>query len=245
MKSAENIWLLFFLIWSLPVFMYRSTFRKEVYRTRSWFINIKPLFTKELKALFGNLYPYDKTYLRKRNLYRFYLLIYLVLFGGYISNANTTKNALEIKKGDQIPTIVLPDQNGNLYDLKKETTGRNVVLYFYPKDDSPGCTKEACSFRDQYEDFLDFNAVVIGISGQSVKSHKKFAEKYHLNYILLSDDGNKIRKQMGVPTDFFGLLPGRVTYIIDKNGKIIDAFSSQTEIKQHIENAIKILKNIK
>lgn len=151
---------------------------------------------------------------------------------------------MEIKKGDTVPDIVLPNQNGIMFDVKKETAGKNVVLFFYPKDDSPGCTKEACSFRDQYEDFVDANAVVIGISGQSVKSHKTFAEKYHLSYTLLSDEENNIRNAFGVPTNFFGLLPGRVTYIIDKNGKIADIFNSQTQVKQHIENALDILKKL-
>lgn len=243
-KVTENIWLIFFLVWSLPIVIYRSKFRKVVYRTESWTINVKPVFLKEIKALFGNIYPYDKLYIRNRNFYRIYLIIYLLLFSGYIANAHSKNTFMEIKTGDTIPDIVLPDQNGNIVDVKKETAGKNVVLFFYPKDDSPGCTKEACSFRDQYEDFVDANAVVIGISGQSVKSHKKFAEKYNLSYTLLSDEGNKIRKAFGVPTNFFGLLPGRVTYIIDKTGKVADIFNSQTQVNQHIENALNILKKL-
>jgi peroxiredoxin Q/BCP len=91
------------------------------------------------------------------------------------------KNNMEIKIGDTIPAIVLKDQNGDLFDLQAKTAGKNVVLFFYPKDDSPGCTAQACSFRDQFQDFADANAVVIGISGQSVESHKKFAEKHFLS----------------------------------------------------------------
>jgi peroxiredoxin Q/BCP len=94
---------------------------------------------------------------------------------------------MEITTGSIIPDIVLRTQEGELFDLKKETAGKNVVLYFYPKDDTPGCTAQACSFRDQFEDFIDANAVVIGISGQSVKSHKAFAEKHQLKFTLLSD----------------------------------------------------------
>lgn len=244
MKVFENIWLLFFLVWSLPVVIYRSKFRKLVYRTNRWTINIKPVFLKELKALTGNIYPYDRVYIIKRNYYRIHLIIYLIFFSGYLANANSKNNTMEIKTGDTIPNIVLPDQNGKMFDVKKETASKNVVLFFYPKDDSPGCTKEACSFRDQYEDFVDANAVVIGISGQSVKSHKNFADKYHLSYTLLSDKGNKIRKAFGVPTNFFGLLPGRVTYIIDKNGKVADIFNSQTQVEQHIENALNILNKL-
>lgn len=151
---------------------------------------------------------------------------------------------MEIKKGNTIPTIILPDQNGNSFNLKKEGSGKITVLFFYPKDDSPGCTKEACSFRDQYKDFVDANAMVVGISGQSVESHKKFAEKYHLSYTLLSDEGNKIRKAFGVPTNFFGLLPGRVTYIIDKNGKVVDIFDSQTQVREHVKHAIEIINQL-
>ncbi|MBK6284434.1 MAG: peroxiredoxin [Draconibacterium sp.] len=152
---------------------------------------------------------------------------------------------MEIKIGSIIPDIILRNQNGELFNLKKETAGKNVVLYFYPKDDTPGCTAQACSFRDQFEDFTDADAVVIGISGQSVESHKAFAEKHRLTFTLLSDEGNKIRKQFGVPTNFFGLMPGRVTYVIDKNNKVVYIFNSQTNISGHIEESLKILKEQK
>ena len=244
MKLFENIWLIFFLIWSVPLILYRGKFRKIVYRTASWTISLKPVFTKEIKGIWGNIYPYDRLYIRKRNIYRVYLLVYVFLLGGCMANANSNNDTMEIKKGDKIPHIVLPDQNGNMYDVQEKATGKNVVLFFYPKDDSPGCTKEACSFRDQYEDFADANAVVIGISGQSVESHKNFAEKYHLSYTLLSDEGNKVRKSFGVPANLFGLLPGRVTYIINKNGKVADIFNSQTKVNQHVENALKTLEKL-
>ncbi len=151
---------------------------------------------------------------------------------------------MEIKIGSTIPDIVLRNQDGKLFDLKKETAGKNVVLYFYPKDDTPGCTAQACSFRDQFEDFTDADAVVIGISGQSVESHKAFAEKHRLTFTLLSDEENKIRKQFGVPTNFFGLMPGRVTYVIDKNNKVVYIFNSQTNISGHIQESLKILKDL-
>lgn len=224
---------------------YRSKFRKMVYRTDKWTINIKPVFFKELKALFGNIYPYDRNYIIMRNFYRVYLLVYFMLLAGHFTFGNSKSkenNYMEIKVGDSIPEIVLKNQIGETFNLKKETVGKNVVLFFYPKDDSQGCTRQACSFRDQYEDFADANAVVIGISGQSVESHKKFAEKHRLSYTLLSDEGNKIRKKFGVPTNFFGLLPGRVTYVIDKNGKVIFIFNSQTQIEDHISKTLEILK---
>jgi len=199
---------------------------------------------KEIKALFGNIYPENPNYIRTRNFYRIYLSVYVLLFTVYSVTAKTSsnKNNMEIKVGDTIPTIVLKDQYGELFDLKVKTAGKSVVLFFYPKDDSPGCTAQACSFRDQYEDFKDANAVVIGISGQSVDSHKKFAEKHRLTYTLLSDEGNKIRKKFGVPTDFFGLLPGRVTYVTDKTGKVVYIFNSQTKVNEHVEKTLEILK---
>ena len=240
----KTMWLVLLILCVLPLMFYRSKFRKMVYRTDSWIINIKPVFRKELKAIFGNIFPYDKRYIRMRNFYRIYLSIYFLLFTGFIVTGKTTTigNNMEIKIGSTIPEIVLRNQNGELFDLKKETAGKNVILYFYPKDDTPGCTAQACSFRDQFEDFTDANAVVIGISGQSVESHKAFAEKHRLTFTLLSDEGNKIRKQFGVPTNFFGLMPGRVTYVIDKTGKVVYIFNSQMNISGHIDESLKILK---
>lgn len=240
----KTLWLVLLILWVLPLMFYRSKFRKMVYRTDSWTINVKPVFRKELKAIFGNIFPYDKRYIRMRNFYRIYLSIYFLLFTGFIVTGNTTTigNNMEIKIGSTIPEIVLRNQNGELFDLKKQTAGKNVVLYFYPKDDTPGCTAQACSFRDQFEDFTDANAVVIGISGQSVESHKAFAEKHRLTFTLLSDERNKIRKQFGVPTKFFGLMPGRVTYVIDKTGKVVYIFNSQMNISGHIDESLKILK---
>jgi peroxiredoxin Q/BCP len=244
--NSINIWLILFIVWGLPLTIYRSRFRKIVYQTNNWTINIKPLFMKEIKALFGNMYPENQNYIRTRNFYRLYLSVYVVLFTVYSVSANTSsnKNNMEIKVGDTIPAIALLDQNGELFDLQVKTAGKNVVLFFYPKDDSPGCTAQVCSFRDQYEDFKDANAVVIGISGQSVESHKSFAEKHRLTYTLLSDEGNKIRKKFGVPTNFFGMIPGRVTYVIDKNGKVVYIFNSQTKVNEHVEKTLSILKEL-
>jgi thioredoxin-dependent peroxiredoxin len=244
--SAINIWLILFIVWGLPLTYYRSKFRKIVYQTNDWTINIKPLFMKEIQALFGNMYPKNQNYIRTRNFYRVYLSVYVLLFTVYSVTGKTTsnKNNMEIKVGDTIPAIVLKDQNGEMFDLTVKTAGKSVVLFFYPKDDSPGCTAQACSFRDQFEDFKDANAVVIGISGQSVESHKKFAEKHRLTYTLLSDEGNKIRKQFGVPTNFFGMIPGRVTYVIDKTGKVVYIFNSQTQVNQHIEKTLSMLKTL-
>ncbi len=152
------------------------------------------------------------------------------------------KQMNKIKEGNIVPDFKLKNQHGEQVSISDLIGKRSLVLFFYPKDDTPGCTREACSFRDHYEAFLDAGAEVIGISGQSVESHKNFAEKHHLKYHLLSDKGNKVRKLFGVPTDLFGLLPGRVTYVADKTGKIIYIFNSQMQVEKHVKEALKALK---
>ena len=195
MFLINNIWLISFIVWGLPLTFYRSKFRKLVYLTDSWTINIKHYFMKELKALFGNIYPDYNSYLKFRNFYRFYLVVYLLLFASYLTFSQ--KNSInEIKIGSTVPGFTLPDQNGNMFDINSVLGKKNLVIYFYPKDETPGCTKEDCSFRDQFEVFRDADAEIIGISGQSVASHKEFAEKHRLTFTLLSDEGDKIRKQL-------------------------------------------------
>lgn len=238
----DNIWLILFFAWGLPLGLYRSKFRKLVYETESWTINIKPVFIKEIRALFGNILPDNSQYIKFRNFYRFYLLIYAVLFLTYMFFNQNEKEMSKIEVGSQIPEFILKDQNGDDFDISKLIGQKSMVVYFYPKDDTPGCTKEACSFQDMYEDFKEIDAEVIGISGQSVESHKEFADKYNLTFTLLADEGNNIRKQFGVPGSFFSLLPGRVTYIINKEGKVIYTFNSQMNAEKHVSEAMRILK---
>jgi thioredoxin-dependent peroxiredoxin len=193
---VDNIWLILFLVWGLPLGYYRGKFRKIVYQTDKWIINIKPVFVKELKGLLGNIYPDNKDYIQFRNFYRAYLIIYILLFCGYrISHSNElgADHMKQVELGSRIPEFALPDQNGNPFTLSSILGKKNIVIYFYPKDDSPGCTKEACSFRDQYEIFKEVDAEIIGISSDDVASHKRFKEKYHLPYILLSDGDNRVR----------------------------------------------------
>jgi len=120
---------------------------------------------------------------------------------------------------------------------------KNVVLYFYPKDETPGCIKEACTFRDSYEELTSLGAEVLGVSGQSVASHKSFATHYGLPFILLSDVDNMVRKLYGVPSTI-GLIPGRVTYIIDKQGIVRHIFSSQAQSQKHVQEAKNALNEI-
>lgn len=150
----------------------------------------------------------------------------------------------EIKVGDQLPLFGAKDQNGNDFYIASVLHKKVLVIYFYPKDDTPGCTKQACFFRDQYEEFKDMGAEVIGISGDSVKSHKKFAEQYKLPFTLLSDEDKNLRKLFGVPTNLLGLLPGRVTYVVDKKGivrLVFDSMNAESHFSKVVEAVKKLL----
>lgn len=144
--------------------------------------------------------------------------------------------------GDKAPDFELTNQLGSKIRLSDLIMSRNVVLFFYPKDDSPGCTREACAFRDSYEVFKEVGAEVVGISSDSEDSHQHFADKHNLPYTLLSDKGGTVRKLYGVPKTL-GILPGRVTYIIDKQGVVCHIFNSQLNFERHIEEALSILKS--
>ena len=146
-----------------------------------------------------------------------------------------------VKVEEKAPGFTLNDQDGNPVSLSDYQGKRNVVLFFYPKDFSPGCTTQACSFRDNYEDFTDMDAVVIGVSNDSEESHKKFLDTYMLPFTLLSDPKGKIRSLYG-STKAFGFLPGRYTFIIDKTGIVRHIFTSETNMKKHIEEALKVLR---
>jgi peroxiredoxin Q/BCP len=145
--------------------------------------------------------------------------------------------------GAKAPDFTLNDQDGNPVSLARFRGQKNVVVYFYPKDDTPGCTKESCAFRDQFTAFSDVGAEVIGISSDSEASHKAFAQKHRLPFRLLADRGAKVRSAFGVPATL-GLLPGRVTYIIDKEGVIRHAFNSQIQATQHVDEALQVLKKL-
>ena len=142
--------------------------------------------------------------------------------------------------GQTAPDFTLPDQHGASVTLS-ELKGGWVVVYFYPKDDTPGCTKESCSFRDSFEDFTEAGAQVIGISSDSVDSHLEFAEKYHLPFTLLADTDGSVRKRWGVGKTL-GLLPGRVTYVIDPDGVVRHKFSSQFKPTSHIDEALGVIR---
>ena len=150
--------------------------------------------------------------------------------------SDPTRPAGPAKEGSPAPWFSAPSQTGATVTLD-EFKGQWVVLYFYPADDTPGCTAEACSFRDSHEDFVDAGAVVIGVSSDSIEKHVKFAEKHQLPFTLLSDGDGQARKIYGVKKSM-GLLPGRVTYVIDPDGIVRKIFSSQLGAKKHHTEAL-------
>jgi peroxiredoxin Q/BCP len=151
--------------------------------------------------------------------------------------------SVKVNVGDKAPDFTLPSQTGASVTLSQFFGKKNVVLYFYPKDESPGCTREACAFRDSYELFTDLGAEVIGVSADSVESHKAFAEHHNLPFTLLSDVDNSVRKLYGA-TSSLGIVPGRVTFIIDKKGVVRHVFSSQLQAEKHVLEAREVLKKI-
>jgi len=149
----------------------------------------------------------------------------------------------KVKTGDKAPDFTLPNQDGVNVSLSDYKNQSNVVLFFYPKDFSPGCTTQACTFRDRYEDFTDLGAVVMGISSDSAESHKKFLDAYKLPFTLLSDVQGQARKLFGA-TKALGFLPGRFTFIIDKKSIVRHIFTSEIDMKKHVDEALRVLREI-
>ena len=145
--------------------------------------------------------------------------------------------------GDTAPDFTLPAQSGTPVRLGDRLGERVVVLYFYPTDDTPGCTAEACAFRDSHEVFAEAGAEVIGISSDSVDRHAAFAGRHGLPFTLLSDEGGAVRKSYGVPS-VLGLLPGRVTYVIDREGIVRHVFNSMTVIDKHVAEALEVVRGL-
>jgi peroxiredoxin Q/BCP len=148
-----------------------------------------------------------------------------------------------VEVGASAPSFSLPSGDGRRVSLADFKGKKNVILYFYPADETRGCTAEACSFRDNYEAFTEAGAEVIGISSDSPESHRNFSAHHNLPFVLLSDKDGQVRKLYGVPSTL-GLIPGRVTYIIDKNGIVRHIFSSQFQPAKHINEALTVLKSI-
>jgi len=146
--------------------------------------------------------------------------------------------------GDKAPEFTLPRQDGTPVRLSELLQQGPAVVYFYPKDETPGCTAEACSFRDAYQDFQAAGAEVVGISSDSAEDHASFAAHHRLPFILASDRGGVVRDQFRVKKGLFGLLPGRVTFVIDRDGTVRHTFSSQVNMGKHVEEALRVIKSL-
>jgi thioredoxin-dependent peroxiredoxin len=148
-----------------------------------------------------------------------------------------------IQAGDEAPDFTLPSQAGEPVRLNDRLGERIIVLYFYPRDETRGCTAEACAFRDSHEVFAEAGAEVIGVSSDSVDRHAAFADHHKLPFTLLSDKDGQVRKSYGVPAAL-GLLPGRVTYVIDRTGTVRHVFNSMTNIGRHVNDALDVVKKL-
>ncbi len=147
-----------------------------------------------------------------------------------------------LNAGDCAPDFTLPGADGDVR-LSDYQRSKSVVLFFYPKDGTAVCTREACSFRDAYEDFSAAGAEVIGVSTDSAASHEEFSKTHRLPFVLLTDPGGKVAKQYGV-SKTLGLLPGRVTFVIDKKGTVRHVFNSQFSAQKHVDEALKVLRTL-
>lgn len=162
---------------------------------------------------------------------------------GLFGSRATGSRATRVTVGDVAPTFSLPNQDGKATSLA-DFEGRCVVLYFYPKDETPGCTKESCAFRDAYEELQEAGAEVIGVSSDSPESHARFAANHRLPFTLLSDARGEVRAAYGVPKTL-GLLPGRVTFVIDREGIVRHMFNSQLNAVQHVTEARTVVKRLR
>ena len=149
-----------------------------------------------------------------------------------------------IDVGDAAPDLELSTQNGEQIRLDDYRGEKAVVAFFYPKDGTPVCTKEACAFRDAYEDFVEAGAVVIGVSSDTAARHQAFAANHRLPFVLVSDKDKRARRAFGVPKSM-GLLPGRVTYVIDREGIVRHVFSSQFAADRHVKEALEVIRELK
>lgn len=151
---------------------------------------------------------------------------------------------MALKAGDLAPNFTLSDQDGNQFTLEDNLGSQRIVLYFYPKDETHGCIIEACGFRDNLERFTKLNTRIIGISRDNAESHQAFTRHHNLNFTLLSDTDNRIRKLYNVKPDFLGMIPGRKTFIIDSNGVILEIFEYQLNARKHVSESLITLENL-
>lgn len=145
--------------------------------------------------------------------------------------------ARQLGPGDEAPNFTLPDQDGSMWELHAALEKGPIVLFFYPKDNTPVCTKEACTFRDHHSEFMNLGAQVVGVSGDSASSHVGFRDRHELPYTLLSDADGRARRLFGIKKTL-GLFDGRVTFVIGADQKIATAFSSALNAEKHVREAL-------
>jgi len=168
-----------------------------------------------------------------------YFLLALAVF----TLAGSAKAQKHLAAGDKVPAFSLFDQNGKLFNVADEIGKHKLVIYFYPKDESMVCTKEACAFRDSFNDFVKAGAIVIGVNGGTVASHKAFTDHYKLPFVLLSDPGDKVYKLFGVKNKFF--MSGRETFVVDTKGNIVYSHAAMLQGKEHADEALAAIKAAK
>lgn len=150
-----------------------------------------------------------------------------------------------IAVGERFPSFTLPDQRGEPFAFDSVLGGGPLVIFFYPKDDTAGCTKEVCSFRDAWPEFQAAGAQVVGISSDDTASHERFASRHRLSYPLLSDKGGALRRKVGVPRSMLGLADGRVTYVLDRQGIVRYSFDSMLGFNKHVDRALATVLSLK
>lgn len=177
----------------------------------------------------------------RRKVWRRVLVVAAIV--GILGYFGSYANMASVQVGDRAPMFEAVTHTGRPLKLADYLGQQTVVLYFYPRDNTPGCTAQACSFRDDYEAFTAAGAVVIGISSDSSASHEQFAAQKRLPFELVSDPDNRLRKLYGVPNNLF-VLPGRVTYVIDREGIVRLVFNSQLNATGHVAEALKIVEQL-
>ncbi len=150
---------------------------------------------------------------------------------------------MPLRAGDRAPAFSRTAHDGRTIEVGAGELPSVLVLYFYPADETMGCTMEACRFRDEYEGFSDVGAMVVGVSPDDLDKHRAFAEHHRLPFSLLSDADGELRRKYDVRRSL-GLIPGRVTYVIDRSGVIQHAFSSQLRAKQHVDEALAVVRRL-
>jgi thioredoxin-dependent peroxiredoxin len=163
-----------------------------------------------------------------------------LLFSNILQGCDAQGKTLKV--GDTIPAFSLRDQNNNLFSITEYIGRKILVIYFYPKDESMVCTREACSFRDNYKEFDSAGAMVIGINSGSVESHRNFAKNHQLPFTLLSDPDNQVLNLFGVKKKFF--ISGRETFVVDKTGKIVFTYNSMTNGPAHEKETLAFIKKM-